>query len=449
MSLLSVFKRLVSKDNKIRPNGNAGVVFSNTFFQLFGKVVSMSITMLTTVLITRSYGVEGYGYFNLMQSIPALFFIIVDFGFNAVAMKDLEKNWDHARKYYFNILWMRIVFAVVLIVITALTINRFFSYPAELKFGIYLSLVLILTHALYATGNLIFQFRMRYDYSVIGYVLGSFAILILSIILIWQDVSVVWVNFTYVVGGLLTFFASLYYLNKLGVSYDTKARLDLGLWKRIFIAALPLGITFIFNQVNFRADTILLSRMKLPVDFGFNNVETVAIYGIAYKIFEVCLVIPTFFMNAAYPIYVKKLALGADVFKLFFLKTVGALTLVGAFLTITGYVFAPFMIDVLGGEQFSDSVISLRVLFGGISVFFITAPISYFILTLGKQKYLPVAYAFAAAFNLSMNIYLIPRFSYIASSYLTWLSELMILFVLAFFAVRAWRLYNRAHVTTS
>ncbi len=443
MQVSLMLKSLVSRDK------TAGIVFSNTFFQLFGKFVSMSITMLTTVLITRSYGIEGYGYFNLMQTIPALFFIIVDFGFNAVAMKDLEENWDNAKKYYFNILWMRIALSVFLIVVTAFSINQFFPYPDDLKIGIYISLLLILTHALYATGNLIFQFKLRYDYSVIGYVLGSLAVLALSIVLIWQNASVVWVNFTYVVGGIITFAVSLHYLNKLGVTYDKKTKIDFGLWRKIFIAALPLGITFIFSQVNFRADTILLSRMKLPLAYGFNNVETVAIYGIAYKIFEVCLVIPTFFMNAVYPIYVKKLASSAEVFKLFFLKTLGALVLVGALLTIVGYIFAPFMISVLGGEQFMDSVLSLRVLFGGISVFFVTAPISYFILTLGKQKYLPVAYAFAAAFNLTMNLYFIPRFSYIASSFLTWLSELMILFVLVFFALRAWRLYNKANVTTS
>jgi O-antigen/teichoic acid export membrane protein len=439
MKVLTFGKSIISRDK------TAGLVFSNTFFQLFGKVVSMSITMLTTILIARSYGVEGYGYFNLMQSIPALFFIIVDFGFNAVALRELEKRPESAQKYFFNILVMRVLFSALIIILTSLAVYAFFPYPADLKFGIYLSLFLVLTHALYASGNLIFQFKLRYDYSTLGYISGAFLVLILSLCLIYFRANIIWVNFTYFLGGVTTFFVSLRYLSKLGIRLGNKDLIDFSLWKSLFMASLPLGLTFLFSQVNFRADTLLLSKLSLPQEFGFNNVETVAVYGLAYKVFEVCLVLPTFFMNAVYPIYVKKLNIGATEFKYFFLKTLGALSLLSAFLTIFGYIFAPLMIKILGGEQFIDSVFSLRVLFGGISVFFISAPISYFILTLGKQKYLPFAYALAGFVNVIGNILLIPRYSYIASSYLTWISELVILVLLSLFAVRAWRLYNSTH----
>lgn len=439
MQLNLAFKSLVSREK------TSGLVFSNTFFQLFGKVVSMSITMLTTILIARSYGVEGYGYFNLMQSIPALFFIIVDFGFNAVALRELDKKPELAQKYFINIIAIRVLFSILIGVLTSLAIFAFFPYPEDLKFGIYLSMFLVLTHALYASGNLIFQYKLRYDYSTIGYIAGALLVLVLSLILIYFKANIIWVNFTYFLGGAFTFVVSLKFLNKLGISLNNFSLIDFKLWKYLFIAALPLGITFVFSQVNFRADTLLLSKLNLPSSFGFNNVETVAIYGLAYKVFEVCLVLPTFFMNAVYPIYVKKLNKNKEEFKTFFLKTLGLISLLGAFLTLFGYIFAPFMIKVLGGEQFSDSVISLRVLFGGISVFFISAPISYFILTLGKQKYLPFAYALAGAVNVIGNIIYIPKFSYLASSYLTWLSELVILILLAFFAFRAWILYNSTH----
>ena len=57
-------------------------VFSNTLFQLIGKVITMSVTIFSTIVITRSFGREGYGWFNIMQTFPALFYIIADFGMN-------------------------------------------------------------------------------------------------------------------------------------------------------------------------------------------------------------------------------------------------------------------------------------------------------------------------------------------------------------------------------
>ena len=43
-------------------------IAKNTIYQMVGKFISMSITMLAVVIVTRSYGREGYGAFSLMQS---------------------------------------------------------------------------------------------------------------------------------------------------------------------------------------------------------------------------------------------------------------------------------------------------------------------------------------------------------------------------------------------
>ncbi len=422
----------------LKLKGNSLILFSNTFYQLAGKLISMSITMLVTLLIARLYGRTGYGYFNLMQSIPALFFIISDFGFNAIAVKRLSGNWEEATKLFWNILVLRLIISGFLILFTVFVINFYFPYPADLKLGIYLSLLLIITHSLYASGNLIFQLRLKYSYSAIGYVLGSLLILITTLILISQSVSIIWINFTYVLGGIFTFVVSLHFLKRLGISLTSGFKLDTTLWKDLTLLSAPIGLTFIFSQVHFRADSILLSRLSLP-SLGYDNVETVAIYGLAYKIFEVCLVIPTFFMNAAYPLFLSKLQIGRDVFIKFFYKTLLLLIVSGFAITVLGYYFAPFMINVLGGESFNDSVLVLRVLFVGIIVFFISAPFSWFIVNLGKQKVLPFIYLIAAIFNIVGNIYLIPRYSFMASAYLTWVSELIIFVLLIFVSIHLWR----------
>lgn len=425
----------------LKLEGNSLILFSNTFYQLAGKLISMSITMLVTLLIARLYGRTGYGYFNLMQSIPALFFIISDFGFNAIAAKRLSGNWEEASKLFWNILVLRLIISVFLILFTILVISFYFPYPADLKLGIYMSLLLIITHSLYASGNLIFQLKLKYSYSAIGYVLGSLLVLITTLILISQNASILWINFTYVLGGIFTFVVSLHFLKKLGISLTSGFKLDTKLWKDLTLLSAPIGLTFIFSQVHFRADSILLSRLSLP-NIGYDNVETVAIYGLAYKIFEVCLVIPTFFMNAAYPLFLSKLQIGREVFIKFFYKTLLLLTMSGLVITVLGYYFAPFMINVLGGESFTDSVLVLRVLFVGIIVFFISAPFSWFIVNLGKQKVLPFIYLTAAIFNIVGNIYLIPRYSFMASAYLTWVSELIIFVLLILVSIHLWRTSN-------
>jgi len=203
---------------------------------------------------------------------------------------------------------------------------------------------------------------------------------------------------------------------------------------------LPLGLMFIFSQINFRSDSILISILSLPQKLNLSNTESVAIYGLPYKIFEVSLVLPTFFMNSVYPVFVRHMSDGPAKLKKTLFQALQVLALVGVFVGIVGYVTAPWVIEVLGGRQFILSVSVLRVLLAGVIVFYLTQPISWLIITLGKQAYLPWIYLVGAVFNLGLNALLIPRYSFYASANLTWVSEAMILVLLVIFAKKAWKL---------
>lgn len=408
----------------------------NTIYQFIGKVVSMSITMLATIIVIRMYGREVYGAFNLMQNFPALFFIIVDFGLNAIATKELSENWENAENYLGNILKMRLLLSAILIAVCISTL-QIFPYSKELKFGIYLSLFLIVTQALYATTNIIFQVKLRYDLSTISYIAGSFVVLALVLILSYAHANVAWVSFSYVLGGLLTFLINIYFIKKLNV--HLKWNLDWKLWKHLFYQTLPLGLMFIFSQINFKADSILISILKLPYYLKLNNTESVAVYGLPYKIFEVSLVIPTFFMNSTYPVLVRHMLIGKEKLKNTFLKTISVLFGMGIFSGVLGIIFSPLMIKILGGHQFMQSISVLKILLGGVFVFYLTQPLAWFIVTLGKQKYLPFIYLISAVFNVSANIIFIPRYSFYSSSIITIASEFLILIMLMAATLKSWK----------
>lgn len=413
-------------------------VAENTIYQLTGKVLTMSVTILVTIIITRSFSRASYGEFSIMQNFPALFFIIADFGLNAIAARELSVRWEKAEQYLGNVLVMRFMISLILMSFAGLSLI-FFPYSESLKFGVYLSLFLILTQALFATTNIIFQVKHRYDLSTIGNVLGSVLILGLVLILSYLNVNIVWVNFSYVLGGILTFLVNIYFVKKLGL--NIVLQIDWYVWKYLIIQSIPIGLMFIFSQISFKADSIILSVVKLPIRYGLDNTESVAIYGLPYKIFEVSLVFPTFFMNSVYPVFVRNMNKSKYKLKESFLKSLYVLLFAGLVFGVIGIVFSSLIIKILGGEEFVQSVIVLKILLGGVFIFYLTQPISWLIVTLGKQKYLPMIYFMSAVFNVTANIFLIPKYSFYASSVLTWVSEIFILILLLFAAKRAWALH--------
>lgn len=416
-------------------------IFYNTAAQLLAKFISMSLTMAITILVTRTFGKEGYGQFSLMQTLPALFYILADFGLNTTSLKMIGKDEKSAQKLYNNVLALRILLSGVFILLINL-IALFLPYTPFLKTGILMSSFLILTQALYASTNLIFQYKQRYELSSVGYISGFLLTIILAGIFSKLGLDIRFISFTYVLGGAVTFIINSKLLKKLG--FDTSLKLNADIAKTVLIGSLPLGLMFVFSQINFKADTILLSILSLPPHLNLNSLQSVAIYSLPYKVFEVALVIPTFFMNSTYPLFVTKLQQSPLEFKQVFFKSIKYMAGLGILVSTALYVLAPLIVNILGGNQFAQSTEVLKILSVGLFIFFLTQPVSYLIVTLNRQKYLPPVYLISAIFNITANLVLIPRYSFYASSYITWISEALILCMLTLVAVKSWREYNDA-----
>ncbi len=412
-------------------------IATNTVYQFIGKAGTMSITILATILITRLYGREAYGQFSLMQGWPALMFIIVDFGFNAIATRELSKDFSRVAKILGSILVIRILVSLFFIVLLAVLLT-FFPYSATLKFGIRLSLFLILTQSLFTTANVVFQTKLRYDLSTYSLFAGYLVVLAAVAIFSYLRISVIWISFSYVIGGFVTFLTSLYFLNRIGV--PIKLTYDRATAKYLFWQTLPLGIMFIFSQINFKDDEILLSILRLPQKYNLTNTESVAVYALPYKVFEVALVVPTFFMNAVYPVMVRHMTESSHKLKKTFLSSMKVLIFAGILSGLMGITLSKPAIDLLGGSEFMQSVIVLKILLGGLIFYYLTQPLSWLIVTLGKQVYLPYIYLSAAIFNFIANLVFIPRYSFYAAAIITHSSEVLILILLIAAARKAWKL---------
>ncbi len=412
------------------------ILISNTSYQLIGKALSMLITVLATVVIAKTYGRASYGEFNLMQNWPAFVFIIVDFGLNAIATREISKDWLNAEKYYNTILLIRLILSAFMIA-GLVVILHFVNYDIALRNGITLNLLLILTQALYATTNILFQSKLRYDLSTIGYITGYIFILTSILIMAKLHVPVMWISFTYVVGGLITFIVNSYFIRGFGIHINF-SNIDFNFIKTIMFQSLPLGMMFVFSQINFKSDALILSVSKLPTNFNLNNTESVAVYGLAYKIFEVALVLPTFFMNAAYPILVKHMLVGKEKLKSSLIKVLLFLFLSGVIISLLGIVLSPYAVRIIGGKEFGSSILVLQLLVGGLLIYYLTQPLAWLIVTLDRQKYLPWIYLFSAIVNVLCNLIFIPKYSFYGSAIITHISELLILILLIVVARKSW-----------
>lgn len=407
------------------------LIASNTFYQLISKFITMSITFALTYLISKNYGAYGYGLFAIFQSFPALFYIISDFGLNAIGALEISKNEKKGGEVLSNILVLRLILSLLLVIVCL--ILAFYLYPnEELRFGIALGSLIIIAQTLVATTNIIYQLKLRYDISALTNVISYIFILIGALYLINNQVSVVYLNFLYVVATFLAFGLNFYLLKKFDIKLNV--RFQPKYLKKLMILSWPLGLMFVFSQINFKADSILLSILPIP-NLGLTNIETTGVYALPYKIFEVMLVLPTFLMNSAYPLLLKSMQESFEKLKNNFRKTIFYMLGIGgvsSFVLFSGvwFMLTPDLISLIFDSEFVYSRDILLILFSGIFLFFLTQPLAWFLVIIEKQKYLPFIYGFSAILNVSLNYLFIPQYSFYASSVITLITEAVILTLL-------------------
>jgi len=404
----------------------------NTLVQFFGKLISSGIGFVITLIIARYFGVEGFGEFTKITAYVALFYLVSDFGLNAVFLKEEKKE----KLSFINLLSLRIAWSAVL-VFFALAILIFL--PADLaggkgyslisKVGILITLPTVLTYAVSLSFNALFQKNLRYDRSVLAASLGSLTTIFLLYIFVRVKLPLTFSLSSYLLGGMVgitsAYFLAKKYLGKQISLADDFLIQNLTSWKTLFKKSLPLGLTLIFNLIYFRFDIFILAFARPNIDVG--------IYGLAYKFFEFPLAIPTFFMNAIYPVILRsklnppagglksKITKKATVFLLTSSLAIGAACLI----------LAPLI--SLVKADFTASILPFRILSLSLPLFFLTSFYMWIYVADGRQNKLLLVYGIGMVFNILLNLIFIPKFGYNGAAVITVISEGLVLFLLVKF----------------
>lgn len=382
-------------------------IFQQTSWQVLGKVVTSLSTFIILGLVARNYGASGTGIFTLALTYLAIFYMLADFGFNAHVLKKGDIEWN-------KLLGVRLVWSGLLVVL-AVGLLPFLPF-ATLNFNesILFGCLAIIGSGIFTTCNLIFQSKLRYDLSVLASSIGTLISLAVFVLLISQKSSVPFLLFAHLTSWIIIAFAALFLIKKF--LKNTFPIYDIHYTLYLFKDSWPVAATLALNVLYFRADSFILAYFKPISDVG--------IYNVAYSVFQSALVLPTFIMNAYYPMMLQ--SLGG-------IKRVGlgllGLALLGALIT---FLFAPFIIKILTGEGFNGSINSLQILSLGFPGYFLSALLMWLLIAKNKYKLLFFIYTSGGLINIILNLVFIPVFSYTAASWITVVSEYLILLMQIF-----------------
>lgn len=389
------------------------------------KVAStVFLSLFSMKLITGYLGQDGFGQYATVLAFFAFFSAIADLGMGMISVREISRDHADERRILGNVVSLRLLSSVGIFLVSPLFIY-FFRYPMELKGGILIAAFAVIFSTISPILNGIFQKRVAMHQVAIIEFIGK----ILQVAFIAVAVASNW-GFIAIVSAILvsmSFNAIVSFLvSRRHIRFAL--RFDRAYWKEFLLESYPMGITAMITFLYFKLDTILLSVLRPAADVG--------IYNVAYKIMENLIFFPAMLAGLIIPLLSKYLLTDRAKFDMIASKTFKVFLLIVAPIVIGTLFLAKDIILIVSGPAFLPSVDVLRILILSLAFIFFGHFFNMILLVANAQKKLMWTLFAAALSNIALNLFLIPRFSYMGSATASALTEMFVVVAASYIAYR-------------
>lgn len=391
---------------------------------LFQNMASLSLLQMANYIIpiiiipfvSRALGEDYFGKATYAQNIITYLTVLVNYGFEFSATQDIAINKDDKVKIK-SIFWSVISFKAVLLFVSflCLFLLYFIFYKVHDDFLLYFFAALInVGFVLFPTWFFqgiekmarmaIFNFSIK--------TLG--AVLIIFIVQRPEDYRfyLLLLSLSYIFVGAVTLFYVIRKFNLLPVSID--GNVFNGVVKKGF----PIFVNNVFSTLYTVAGMTILGLYVSDRELG--------IYAGAYKIIMAFVLINVPIATALFPVISKKFnesfSSGWHFFRMWFRNVI----LLGIFLTIIVYLFAPFFVKIFLGPGYEGAVDILR-LYSPLPLLVMMASMCTYQGLYGLQlpNYAPLVGAIVGIFCVTVNFIFIPKYGLYSAVICYLISELL------------------------
>jgi len=396
-------------------------VVLSSFLKVFSTV---ALSLLSIRLMTGYLGQEGFGKYATILAFFAFFTAIADLGLGSMTAREISREGADESKILGNVIALRLFSSLGLLVIAPLII-LLFDYSKDIEVGILIAGLATMFSTLSFVLNGIFQKNLAMDKVAMVEFLGKLLQVGLIILAVYRDWGFLAITSTLLVS--LSFNASVAYL--LSRRYATfRLQFDFSFWKAFLRTSFPMGVTAMITFAYFKMDTILLSLLQSSAHVG--------IYNVAYKIMENLIFFPAMLSGLILPLLSRFIFTNRMRFEEIADKTFKVFILIIVPIVLGTWFLAPDIIAIVSGGEFQESVPVLRILIVGLGFIFFGSYFNMLLIVGNAQKKLMQTLVVVAVLNISLNLFLIPRYSYMGSAVTALFTEALVVFLTSILVYR-------------
>lgn len=393
-------------------------VMTNTAISLAGQMVTWISTLVLTIAYGRFLGDVKFGELYFAITFVGLIGFPLDIGFNQQISREIARAPEQAVRYLGNALLIKSalwagLYSVLFFLCGVL------RYDADIRFLLMICGVTLLSSSFAsAFRSAQYAFNERNIFPVVGSILEKGLAALIGVPLLRHGMGVQGMAFVLLGASLAgTTWQAIWFARLVGVGVVIDRALIRGLIQTS-IPFLAYGATVI---IYYRLDTVLLSFMTNSAVIGW--------YGAAYRLFDTLSFLPNIVIaSIMYPIF-SRLSVSSEAHLKVAIEKSTNFLIFCSIPIATGLIFtAPQIIASLYQRaEFAPSIPALQALAPGVVFLYLNFVCTTTLMSTKQERKMVVMAVAALAFNLGLNLIVIPKYQHVGAAGVTTLTEALLL----------------------
>ena len=390
-------------------------IFNNISWLLISQIIASICGFIWTILMARYLGVSEYGIFGFAVSLTGMMSILFDLGIGIYSVRHIATDYESAPKYLGNIIPLKGIFStfgfIAILIVLILMKSNELTIIVTLLFAIE-QIIKKFVELMNAT----FQAFEVGKYQGIGNTILNTILLVFILISIYTDIGLYGISISYILANLIALIYTYYILNKYYV--QPKYEMDVEFCKKITMAALPFAVSFILSSVYYSIDMVMLTNIVGDYATG--------IYNATYKLISVLTLFYSVYSAVIFPVMSKFYKNDVKMLLISYEKSIKYLMIIIIPIAIGTMIYSTDLIHLFYGSEYDGASSVLSILIWTVCLLFISGAGNNLLNASHKEVSVTKIYLIAAAFNVVLNLILIPKYSYNGAAITTVLSDILI-----------------------
>ena len=330
------FKKSIANNKK---------VIENFSYLSVLQVLNMALPLIVYPYLIRVLGKDTYGLVIYAQAIVGYFVVLINFGYNITATKEIsihKKNKEKLNEIMSSVLIIKgsLLFgSIIILAILIILIPEFQDYKALFVLTLWMCIYEFLFPVYY------FQGIEEMKYITVITLISRVIFLTLIFILIHSEEDYLYVPIIHGLGALIAGFIAQYIILKQGVKYSLQ---PLAVIKGYFKKSVVMALAYASNALKANFSIVAVKLL-----FSFKEV---AYFDLALKISRLGTTFLELISVAVFP----KMSREKNIQ---FLKKIIKISLLLAVLFVLVIeLFAPFLVELIGGTEMLNATNLLRII---------------------------------------------------------------------------------------